>query len=127
MPPCKHRTGRAGSFPCQLHEPRKNVETGAGRCKARVRFYFAGLHSISRYVDRQRISRSGYYADPCTGAVPVCKGSGTAFADRPMPELPPVTMTTLLVSSATIFLLKSRAGSRIAQLPGSVAAENGIS
>ena len=32
--PAKHRTGRAGSFPCQLPEPGKDAQTGVGRCKA---------------------------------------------------------------------------------------------
>ena len=48
---------------------------------ARIRLYPVGLHPLPWDVDRQRISRSGYYADPCTGAVSVRKRFGTAFAD----------------------------------------------
>ena len=52
-------------------------------CKARIRLYSAGLHSFPWDADCQCLGSRGHHPDSGAGAVPVCKGFGTAFADRP--------------------------------------------
>ena len=49
----------------------------------RLRFHSVGLHPFPWDADRQCLGSSGHHPDSGAGAVPVCEGLGTAFADRP--------------------------------------------
>ena len=80
---CNGCCGGFGIPVAQLHEPGKDAQAGAGQCKARIRLYSAGLHSFPWDADCQCLGSRGHHPDSGAGAVPVCKGFGTAFADRP--------------------------------------------